>query len=142
MTNTNPYAKSCIRVYNNAAQTISATPVALQLAGTAEVESGCSLSLNPSSIRVNKSGLYHFSADVTVNPTAAGIVTAQLYNNGVPIPSAFVRDSAEAGNIAPIHIETDLCLGSCCGNRPQITLVVFGVAGTVTNLSMGAVKWA
>lgn len=138
----NRYAKSCIRAYNPVAQTVPATATVLQLAGTAAVDSGCSLTLNPSSIRVNNSGLYRFSADVTVNPTAADIISVQLYKDGVPIPSALVRDSGEIGNITAMHVETDLCIQACCASNPEITLVISGAAASVTFVSIGALKLA
>ena len=78
----NQYAKSCIRVYNNTAQAFTAALTPLNLEGTPVVNSGCSLTLNTASIRVNKSGLYHLAADVTYTPTAAGVVILQLYKDG------------------------------------------------------------
>lgn len=138
----NQYAKSCIRVYNPVPQTVPATATVVNLEGTPVVDSGCSLTLNTASVQVNKSGLYRFSADVIFTPTAAGTLTVQLYQDGVAIPSAIARDSAEAANTVPIHVETDLCLNTCCVNRPVITLVVSGVAGSVANVSFGAVKLA
>lgn len=138
----NQYAKSCIRVYNPVSQTVTATATPITLAGTPVVDSGCSLTLNPASIRVNKSGLYRFSADVIFNPTAAGTLVVQLYQDGIAIPSAIASDTAETGNLVPIHIETDLCLNVCRVNCPVIALVTSGVAGSVTNVSFGALKLA
>ena len=140
--NKNPYAKSCIRVYNATAQTITDAVQTLILEGTPIVNSGCSLTLNTSGITINKSGLYHISADVTISPTTAGTSVIQLYKDGVAIPCAIAQDTAEADNIFTAHIETDLCLNVCCVNQPVITLVVSGVAGTVTNVCVGALKLA
>lgn len=138
-----PYAKSCIRVRNSTAQTLSATtPTTLVLQGTTVTDSGCSLTLNPSNITVNKSGLYHFSADVTVSPTAAGTAVIQLYKDGVALPCAISTTTTTTGTIFTTHVETDLCLNACCANNPSITLVASGVAGTVTNLCVGALKLA
>lgn len=139
----NPYAKSCVRYSNAATQALAAaTPTTLILAGTPAVDSGCSLCVRGSGIIVNKPGLYHFSADVTVNPTAAGTVVVQLFKDGVAVPSAVGRDTAETGNIFTIHIETDLEVGACCVNKPTFTVVVSGVAGNVINVSAGALKLA
>lgn len=138
----NSYAKSCIRVYNNTPQTVTDTATTLILEGTSVVESGCSLTLNASSITINKSGLYHLSADISFIPTAAGTFIVQLYKDGVALPCAIVQDTAETGNVFAAHIETDICVNACCVNKPQITLVVSGVAGTITRTCVGALKLA
>lgn len=140
--NNTPYAKSCIRVYNNAPQTVTDAAQVLNLEGTPVVDSGCSLTLNTAGITVNKSGLYHFSADVTMAPTAAGTSTIQLYKDGVALPCAIAQDTAETGNTFTTHVETDLCINTCCVNHPVITLVASGVAGTITHTCVGAVKLA
>lgn len=139
---TNQYAKSCIRVYNNTPQVVTATAQTLNLEGTPVVKSGCSLCLNTAGITVHKSGLYHFSADVTITPTAAGTSVIQLYKDGVALPCAIAQDVSETGNTFTIHIETDLCINTCCANRPVISLVASGVAGTVNRLCVGALKLA
>lgn len=141
--NKNPYAKSCVRIRNSSSQTLSAiTPTTLVLQGTTVTDSGCSLTLNGSGITVNKSGLYHFAADVTVNPTAAGTAVIQLFKDGVALPCAVSITTATTGTIFTTHVETDLCLNACCASNPVITLVASGVAGTVTNLCVGALKLA
>ena len=138
----NQYAKSCIRVYNANPQTVTAAAQTLNIEGTPVVDSGCSLTLNTAGITVNKSGLYHFSADVTLTPAAAGTSVIQLYKDNVALPCAIAQDVSEVGNTFTTHIETDLCLNTCCVNRPVISLVVSGVAGTVNRTCVGAVKLA
>lgn len=138
----NNYAKSCIRVYNNTTQTVTATSTPLILEGTPVVESGCSLTLNASSITINKSGLYHLSADVTITPTAAGTSVIQLYKDGIALPCAIAQDTAEDGNTFTAHVETDICVNACCVNRPIITLVVSGVDGTINHTCVGALRLA
>lgn len=136
------YAKSCIRVYNPVDQAFTATVAPLVLEGTPVVESGCALILNTSSIQVNKSGLYHFSGDVVATPTTAGILTFQLYRDGVAVPSSIAQVTVAEGTAYTIHIETDLCIGVCCVNKPVFTFAVSGVSGTVNDLSVGALKLA
>lgn len=140
--NKNPYAKSCIRVYNPVDQAFTAADTTLVLQGTSVVNSGCSLTLNPSSIQVNKSGLYHISGDVIITPTAAGLVTFQLYKDGVALPCAIAQETVASGNAYSLHIETDICINVCCVNNPSFTFVMSGVTGTVNNLSVGMVKLA
>lgn len=138
----NQYAKSCIRVYNNAAQAFTDDLTLLNIEGTPVVESGCSLRLNTANVRINKSGLYHLSADITYTPTAAGVVIAQLYKDGVALPCAISQQTVVAGNVYTTHIETDLEVITCCVNRPLITLNISGVAGTVNHTCVGVIKLA
>ena len=98
--------------------------------------------MNTASIRVNRSGLYHLSADVTYTPTAAGVVITQLYKDGVALPCAIAQQTVTADTVYTDHIETDLCINTCCVNRPLITLDISGVAGTVNHTCVGAVKLA
>lgn len=137
-----PYAKSCVRAYNATPQTVTATATPLVIQGTTVVDSGCSLTLNPSSITINKSGLYHLAADISFTPTAAGTFVVQLYKDGVALPCAIVQDTAETGNVFAAHVETDICVNACCVSNHEITLVVSGVAGTVTRTCVGALKLA
>lgn len=138
----NQYAKSCVRVYNNSDQAFTAALTPLNLEGTPVVNNGCSLTLNTDNIRVNRSGLYHLSADVTYTPTAAGVAIIQLYKDGMALPCAIAQQTVTAGTVYTDHIETDLCLNTCCVNRPLITLNISGVAGTVNHICAGAVKLA
>lgn len=140
--NKNPYAKSCTRVYNNAPQTLTTTATPLVIEGTPVVDSGCSLSVNPSSITICKSGLYHLSADVAITPTEAGTSVVQFYNNGVAMPCAIAQNTAVDAVTFTAHIETDICVTACCVSKPQITLVASGVTGTVTHTCVGALKLA
>jgi hypothetical protein len=138
----NPYAKSSVRVYNANPQVVTDAATTLTLEGTPVVDTGCSLTLNAGGISVNKSGLYHLSADVTFTPAAAGTATIQLYKDGVPLPCALSQTTAVAATTFTTHIETDLCINTCCVNSPVITLVISGVAGTVNRLCAGVLKLA
>lgn len=138
--NRNPHSKSCVRAYNNASQPFTPALTTLNITGTPVVETGCSLDLNPANIRVNNSGLYHLSADVTFTPSANGVAVIQFYQNGVALPCAISTHTVTAGNTYTDHIETDLVLSTCCVNRPIITLAISGVAGTVSHTCVGALK--
>lgn len=140
--NNNQYAKSCVRAYNNAIQPFTAANTQLTINGTPVVNTGCSLTLNPANISVNKTGLYRFSADVTYTATDAGIVTIQFYQNGVALPCAISQETVAAGSTYTNHIETDLGLRTCCVNNSAITLFIGGVAGNVIHTCVGGVKLA
>jgi hypothetical protein len=138
----NPYAKSCVRVYNDITQPFTAAGTQITLEGTPVVNSGVSIELNPGSIEIEKSGLYRLSADVTINPTAAGTVVVQLYRNGVALPCAIAQNVVSSGNLCTLHVETDQQVQTCCVNHPVYTLRVSGVAGNVTHICVGALKLA
>lgn len=138
----NQYAKSAVRAYNNAVQPFTAANTQLTITGTPVVETGCSLTLNPTNIKVNKTGLYHFEADVTYTATAAGIVTIQLYQNGVALPCAISQQTVAAGSTYTNHIETDLVINVCCVNNTSITLFIGGTTGNVTHTCAGSFKLA
>lgn len=136
-----PYAKSCIRVYNDTPQVVTADATPLILEGIPVVYSGCSLTLNTGSVTVEKSGLYHLSADVTITPSAAGTLIVQLNKDGVALPCAVTRGAVSTNPIT-VHVETDLIINTCCINQPVITVVTRGVAGTVNHVCAGALKLA
>lgn len=136
-----PYAKSCIRVYNDTPQVVTADATPLILEGVPVVYSGCSLTLNTGSVTVEKSGLYHLSADVTITPSAAGTLIVQLNKDGVVLPCAVTRDIVSTNPIT-VHVETDLIINTCCINQPVITVVTRGVAGTVNHVCAGVLKLA
>lgn len=138
-----PYAKSCVRVYNNAEQAFVADPATIiALQGDVVVDSGCSLKLNASNVQILKSGLYHISADVTYTPTAAGEAVVQLYRDGIAMPCAISAETVAADTIYTTHIETDILVNVCCINQPSITVRIGGVAGTVNHICAGVLKLA
>lgn len=138
----NPYAKSCVRSYTNTPQTITADPTTITIEGSPVVQSGTSLSLNPSSISVLTSGLYHFSADVTFTPDDAGTFIVGLYKDGLALPCAVSQTTVASGEAITTHIETDLVLSSCCAVQPEITVVASGVAGTINHTCTGGLRLA
>lgn len=137
----NPHAKSCIRVYNDTPHLLSKCSETLPLEGVIQVYSGCSLELTPSAIVVNNSGLYHFSADITFTPTKGTKAALRLALNGTPLASTFSQVTTEKGP-STLHVETELCLNTCCMNHPNISVVLEGIEGTVDHLTMGALKLA
>lgn len=136
------YQKSCVRSYNNASQAFTEEPTTLTLEGTPVVATGCSLKLNPASITVNNSGLYHISADVTFIPDAAGTAVVQLYKDGAPLPCAISETTVDANSTYTTHIETDLCIKTCCAVQPVFSIQISGVSGTVSHICAGAVRLA
>ena len=137
----NPSRKSALRITGSTPQTLTATPAALAGA-IAQVDTGCSMEPMSSGARIRNAGLYSVNANVQVNGTAAGTVSAQLYLDGVPLPDTLRTVTAAVG-LTVIPLETLLCLpgNCCCGHTVQV--YVFGAAvGDVTLWALDALRQA
>lgn len=137
----NPTRKSALRITGSTPQTLTATPAALAGA-IAQVDTGCSMEHMSSGACIRNAGLYSVNANVQVNSTAAGTVSAQLYLDGVPLPDTLRTVTAAVG-LTVIPLETLLCLpgNCCCGHTVQV--YIYGEAtGTVTLWSMDALRQA
>lgn len=83
-------------------------------------------------------GYYDFEATITIDPTAAGEITATLYNNGVPIPGAVsTATTADAGSIITLPVIG--AVRNTCGASSVITCAL-SAAATVTNFAFKARK--
>lgn len=140
--NKNPHFKSCIRTYNNGPQEIKKSKSTLTLKGEEVVNTGCSLSLNPEGIVVKRTGLFHLSVDVTITPQECGTFSVQLFLDGNPLPCSLSQNASEARKTFTTHLETDQFIPTCQLKHPKITVVTYGVAGTIEHLCVGALKLA
>jgi hypothetical protein len=136
------YQKSAVRIYNSSAQTVTDALTQLTLLGSTCTNTGCSLNVQSNSINVRNSGLYYISGDITFTPTAAGDLVFQLYNSSEALPCAIATFTTTADSIVTLHVETTLCLNSCCAVQPSLNLRVSGVAGDVNWLGMSVVRLA
>lgn len=141
--NKNACQKSCVRYYNNVAQTLAATTtVPLVLSGSRVVDTGISIEVENQSYTIVKPGLYHIAADVDVNLTTAGDIVLQGYMNGVPLPCTTRNVTGTDGHNL-VHSETDLAIGGCCDISKAITWTIqsVGVAvGTIDGNCTGVLK--
>lgn len=142
----NPYAKSCVRTYNNATQAITAAATTLAL-GNVVVDSGVSIDIGTNSFTVKGSGLYHLAVDVTyLAPPASSEVTStveiQLCKDGVVLPCADSKGSVESSGYTTVHVETDLVIPTCRLSQPVISVQTLGAAGTITHVCAGVTKLA
>lgn len=96
---------------------------------------GCALDLNGNAINITEQGYYDVDISVTAEPTAAGTVTATLYNNGVAVPGATASASVStAGN--PLNLSlTSIVRVPCGGNSGSLSVILTGSASTVTNIA-------
>lgn len=139
----NAYQKSTQCAYNNAIQAVVSDGTTLELLGTKVSDTGISIETTENTFRILRSGVYRFSIDVNFTAGAtAGTVRLQLFNGIAPLPCSNSVTSVAADSSETMHIETVIPLNSCCGNIPNISAQVSGLAGTVTHLCANAIKLA
>lgn len=129
----------------NLIYTANTTAQAAPVGGTINLggikrRSGCVLSASGDTITLHKSGYYDVYAGVTLVPDEAGTVTVSLHQDGVPVPGA-TASATVAGADTSVALAfpavVRLC-GQCCTSN--LTLVVTGVAASVTNAAVKVIK--
>lgn len=125
--------------------TVNQGAVAVAVGGTIPLGSinrrfGCGLNLNGDGITVDANGYYDVSAAVTVQATAAGVVTVNMLRDGVLIPGATASaTAAAAGDFVTLPlIPADRV--KCNDSGHTLTLVLTAGAGTVTNVAFKVIK--
>lgn len=94
---------------------------------------GKALALDGGNIVLFGSGYFDCELSITFSPTAAGPVTAQLYQDGTPIPGALATAQATAGNPVTLPITA---LARNCGCACNSTLSIgVNATGTLNNLA-------
>ena len=97
---------------------------------------GCAVDLNGGTINLTEQGYYDVDISITAEPTAAGTVTATLYNGGVAVPGATASATAAAAG-DPINMTVNaLVRVPCCGNSGALSIILSGGAATVTNIAV------
>lgn len=85
-------------------------------------------------------GYYSVDCSVTLEPTAIGNVSAQLYVNGQPYPGAVQTGyAATAGNPVPLSLTATVRLFGCC-NLATLQIRLGDEAATVTNMGFRVEK--
>ncbi len=85
-------------------------------------------------------GYYAIDCSVTLEPTAIGNVTAQLYVNGEPYPGALQTGyTAAAGNPVPLSFPAVVRLYGCC-NLATLQIRLGDEGATVTNMAVRVEK--
>ena len=132
-------SRSLIQTVNQSSQTVALNSI-IGL-GSVQRRFGCNLRLSGNGIEVIGEGYYTVDADVSVAPTALGVVTVALYDNGVQIPGAIAYGSVDtAGNPTTLSITATIRQSCCCDSADNLTLVLLAGAGTVQNVSLRVVK--
>lgn len=130
-------SKSVLYAANTAIQSLLETETLVNV-GNIVRKYGCNLGVSGGNLEIKGSGYYEITTNVTVTPSAAGTLVAQIYKDGVAIPGAEATLTAVANTdyafvIPAIVRETCNCLST-------ITLGISGVAGIITNVSVMAEK--
>lgn len=135
--------KSAQVALNTVAQSVVATGTSINVLGSLVTDTGCSICTATPGFKISTTGLYRIRYSITFEATDAGIMTAQLYKDGVALPCTLTQNTVAAGSTYTVTAEAPaLVIGTCCNICPNITAVVGGVAGTVTNVCASVVKLA
>ena len=101
--------------------------------GSAIRKLGCACKANNGNLIADGEGYFTVNMGVSLLAGGAGILTLQAYQNGVAIPGAETsRTVADAAGYA-ITLPEFVIKNSCCDKHSVITLVISGVAATITN---------
>lgn len=138
--------KSCVRYYNTNIQTLVAGETLTLSIGNRAVDTGISIEAEPQSYVVVKNGLYHISADIVIESTAAGNAILAIYKNGVIMPCTYRVVRVPATGDAEIHAETEFVVNECCRNiGDTFTFILVSedtAAGNVVQFCSGIYKLA
>ena len=100
------------------------------------------------SISLQQQGIYHVTATAVGTGTTAGVVTIQLLENGVVVPSAFSSETITTPATelrtfvidAYILVDSDCVLGNPTTLSKTLSLQNTGVAATFTALTINVEK--
>lgn len=135
-------SKSLIQVANTSVQAVTPAtnaPAIVNLGNTIR-RYGCNLRLNGTAIEEVGEGYYEIAGTITVAPTAAGVVTVALFENGDIMTGSMVSSyESSATNPITLPLLATSRLMCCCGNS-SITVGVITGEGNVENVSLRIVK--
>lgn len=100
---------------------------------------GCDIVANGVGATCKNSGYYRVTGTVTVVAGSAGVVTAQLYVNGLPYNGATASLSSANGATVTLPINTVVRV-NCCANPADLTIVMSGVATQTVNADLTVTK--
>lgn len=140
--------KAAINTFNSGTQAVAlggtiALGASSQQFGKKSCDRNCGdyiLRLNGNGITAAERGFYKANVSVTAAPTAAGIVTVTMFNNGVAVPGATASGSVStANNPTNLSFTADIYV-PCSGPAANLTLVLTGTASNVTNVAVTVEK--
>lgn len=124
----------------NLIYTALTTPTAVLADGAVPLGSivrryGSCINASGNEIAIAELGYYAVNANVTVEPDAAGPISATLLVNGTAYPGAVATATAAAAGDAVMLPIAAIVRTFCCADPARITLVL-SAAGTVTNAAV------
>lgn len=100
---------------------------------------GCNVSQDGNTITLTGRGYYLISASATVAPDAAGTVSLTAQKDGVAIIGATASETAAADATVSVGL-TSIVRNVCDCDSSILSLVLGGVASTISNLAVSVVK--
>lgn len=139
--------KSIARFYNQAVQAFAAnvtTPIAIN--ANQVVLNGDAIIPSLNGYRIDKTGAYSVSLDLTLLGTTAGNIAVEMLLDGVARPCASKLVTLVADAYTPVHIETDVQFDQVCrcqsntSHQISFAIVSTGGAGNVVSACSGVSK--
>lgn len=128
--------KSSIYTVNTASNTLTAgSTVPL---GNVTHRYGCNLVLSGNAISLRGSGYYGVYVSLTVSPTAAGTVTAQLCKDGSAVSGAqaSATTSAASQSVCLAFPALVRIKGCCCSDTSELTILLSGADSVVSDVTV------
>lgn len=129
-------SQSAIYVANTSVQNVAAAGIIQP--GTVIRRFGPNIKLAGNAIQIAGSGYYEVIANVTLAPTAAGLVTISATKDNVVIPgataSANVTTADNNVNLTIVAIVKEPCM--CCDGLSNIAFVLNEGAAAVSNIAI------
>ena len=100
------------------------------------IEKGCTaVQTSPTTVDLNKCGVYMVSVNTSSTPSEAGLMSIQLYKNGVARPEATsattgVVDSTDALSFVTLVQVTSNNSCKCCDSPTRVQIMNTGVGAT------------
>lgn len=112
---------------------------------TIRLEKGCTARLvSPTTVQLNKAGVYCIKVNASIEPTAVGDVSIQLSKDGVLLPDAQSIATGAVGDLESLSFDTLVQVptnNSCaCYVSPTTLQVINGPAATYDNITISVTK--
>jgi len=108
--------------------------------GTVVRRYGCNCQLSGNGIVISGTGYYDISATVTLTPTAAGTVTASIYQDGVPLQGATASATVAAVDTTVTLPVIGVARLMCCNSASNLTMVIEGVESDISRYTIKVEK--
>ena len=107
------------------------------------LQTGCvAVQTAPANVSLTKPGIYEISVDGFATAGAAGLVTMQLYADGIAVEQAVSSFTGAAAAVGNFHFKTFVEVGGCCcrGANTVLRLMNAGIAVTDAHVNLTVLK--